>query len=135
MKELHFIFHWENDLLTEKIIGLCFKIHTELGPGFPERIYHNALIILLEEEKLKYETEKEFKVMFHNKSAGKFRCDLVVEEKVITELKSVEGYMPKLFENTLLAYLKATGLQTGLLVNFGGKICLVRRIMNSKQSP
>ena len=114
MKELHFIFHWENDLLKKKIIGLCFKIHTELGPEFSERIYHNALIILLEEEKLKYETEKVFKVMFHNKSAGKFRYDLVVEEKVITELKSVEGYLPKLFENTLLAYLKATGLQTGL---------------------
>lgn len=121
-----------NDLLAEKIIGLCYKVHRELGPGFPERIYHNALIILFEEEKLKYETEKEFKVMFHNKNAGKFRCDLIVEEKVIVELKSVEGYMPKLFENTVVAYLKTTGLQTGLLVNFGGKSCTVRRLMNSK---
>lgn len=126
-----------NDVLTEKIIGLCYQVHRELGPGFPERIYHNALVILFEEEKLKYDTstssvqEKEYKVMFHNKNSGKFRCDLIVEEKVIVELKSVESYMPKLFENTLVAYLKTTSLQTGLLVNFGGKSCTVRRLMNT----
>lgn len=66
------------DLLTEKIIGYCFKIHTELGPGFPEKIYHNALSVLLKDEKVVFETEKEFDVFFSKKKVGKFRCDLVI---------------------------------------------------------
>lgn len=53
---------YEKDLLTEKIIGYCFKIHNELGPGFLEKIYHNALIALLKEENISFDTEKEFDV-------------------------------------------------------------------------
>jgi GxxExxY protein len=124
---------YENDLLTEKIIGLCFKIHSELGPGFPERIYQNALKILLDEENIHYKLEKEYEVIFHNRKAGKFRCDLIIEQKVIVELKSVESYMPKLFENQVLAYMKVTGIKTGLLINFGGKSCNVRRLSLSPQ--
>ena len=54
---------YEKDLLSEKIIGYCFKIHTELGPGFPEKIYHNALIVVLKDKKINFETEKEFDVL------------------------------------------------------------------------
>ena len=80
-----------NDILTEKIIGCCFKVHSELGPGFNETIYHNALCLSFAKEKLNYETEKEFIVSFLGKKAGKFRVDLVVENKVIVELKSVSA--------------------------------------------
>ena len=59
--------NYEKDLLTEKIIGYCFKIHNELGPGFLEKIYHNALIVHLEEEKVNFDTEKEFDVFFSKK--------------------------------------------------------------------
>ncbi len=54
---------YEKDLLSEKIIGYCFKIHTALGPGFPEKIYHNALIVVLKDKKINFETEKEFDVL------------------------------------------------------------------------
>ena len=120
--------NYEKDFLSERIIGYCFKVHNELGPGFPEKIYHNALIVLLKDEKVSFETEKEFDVYFNNKKVGKFRCDLVIEEKLIVELKSVEGYMPKIFTSQLLSYLKATKIKTGLLINFGNKSCDVKRL-------
>jgi GxxExxY protein len=60
----------EKDILTEKIIGCCFKIHNELGPGFLERIYHNALIIALTEMGLKYETEKDLNYILVIKELG-----------------------------------------------------------------
>jgi len=118
----------ERDRLTEKIIGLCFKVHNEIGAGFTEKIYHNAFIILLEEEKVKYESEKEFNVIFHNKKVGKFRCDLIVENKVIIEFKAIDGYLPKIFQYQLLSYLKAAKIKTGLLINFGNKSCEIKRL-------
>ncbi|MFI5222094.1 MAG: GxxExxY protein [Bacteroidia bacterium] len=118
----------EKDLLTEKIIGLCFKIHTEIGPGFIEKIYHNALIVLLEEEKINFETEKYFDVKFRNKKIGKFRCDLLIENKVIVELKAINGFLPKIFDLQFLSYLKASKIKTGLQINFGNKSCEVKRL-------
>ena len=80
------------------------------------------------EKELKWESEKIFEVYFHGKRVGIFKCDLIVEEKVIIELKSVTGFMPVLFRNQLIAYLKASQIKTGLLVNFGNKSCEVKRI-------
>ena len=120
----------QNDILTEKTIGLCFEVHNKLGPGFPERVYHNALIILLEKHKIPYESEKQFLVHFEGKKVGEFRCDLVVQNELIIELKAVEGNMPKLFSDKLIAYLKASELSRGLLVNFGNASCVVKRVSN-----
>jgi len=119
----------EKDALTEKIISCCFKVHSELGPGFNEKIYHNALGLALEETGLKYETEKEFSVLFDGKKVGAFRLDLIVQNKVIVEIKAVMGNMPEVFRYQLLSYLKASGLQTGLLINFGDKSCYVKRFV------
>ncbi len=118
----------ESDPLTEKIIGCCFKVHTELGAGFLEKIYHNSLIIALKEEGIKIETEKEFEVFFNKQKVGKFRCDLLIEKKVIVELKAIDGYLPKIFQYQLLSYLKASATKTGLLINFGNKSCEVKRL-------
>jgi len=116
------------DPLTERIIACCYKVHNELGPGFPERIYHNALKIVIKEDGLTYESEKEFDVHFKDLKIGKFRCDLVVEEKVIVEIKAVTGNLPILFHLQLLSYLKASKIKTGLLINFGNKSCQVKRL-------
>lgn len=116
------------DPLTERIIACCFTVHNELGPGFPERIYHNAIKIAIKEDGLKFESEKEFEVLFKNRKIGKFRCDLVVEDKVIVEIKSVADKMPILFHYQLLSYLKASKIKTGLLVNFGNKSCEIKRL-------
>jgi GxxExxY protein len=119
----------ERDPLTGKIIEACYNIHTELGPGFVERIYMNALKIALEKRKLKFTAETEFVVRYAEQPIGKFRADLLVENKVIVELKAVEGKMPKIFESQIISYLKASDIKVGLLVNFGNRSCEVRRLM------
>ena len=119
---------YENHELTQTIIGCCYKVHTYLGPGFLENIYVNALKIKLQQAGLKFEIEKEYIVLFEDQIIGKFRCDLVVAEKIIVELKSLTGYQPKLFQNQLISYLKASKIKTGLLINFGNTSCEVKRI-------
>lgn len=116
------------DELTRKIIGCCFEVHNTLGPGFLEKIYVNALKIKLQQKGLKFEAEKEFIVEFENVIIGRFRCDLLVEGKVIVELKSVTGYQPKLFQNQLISYLRASKIKTGLLINFGNTSCEIKRL-------
>ena len=119
----------QRDKLTERISGCCFKVHTELGPGFNERIYHNALKVLFDQEGLQYRTEKEFEVFYLNKIVGSFRADLVVENEVIVEIKSLAGNIPTLFEYQLLSYLKASELHLGLLINFGNRSCQIKRVV------
>ena len=117
------------DPLTERIIACAYKVHSELGPGFNEGIYHNALKIALEEDGLRFQTEKSFYVSFHGKKVGRLRLDLVIEDKVVIEVKALTGNIPTLFELQVLSYLKASGYKVGLLINFGNKSCQVRRLM------
>lgn len=119
---------YEKDSLTQTIIGCCYEVHNQLGPGFLEKIYANALKIKLQQAGLNYFSEQEFNVVFESQIIGKFRCDLVVEGKVVVELKSVTGYQPKLFQNQLISYLKASKIKTGLLINFDNTSCEVKRI-------
>ena len=115
------------DPLTEKIIACCFRVHNELGPGFAEKIYHKALMITFENAGLTYEAEKTFDVFFQEKKGGAFRLDLLVEGKVIVELKALTGNVPEVFKYQVLSYLKASGLHVGLLINFGNKSCHIKR--------
>jgi GxxExxY protein len=85
-------------------------------------------MIALTEAGLKFEKEKRFELQFMNKNIGKFRCDLLVEERVIVELKSVTGNLPILFNHQLISYLGASKVKTGLLINFGNKSCQIKRI-------
>lgn len=120
--------NFEHDELTQRIIGCCYKVHSTLGPGFIEKIYAKALQNQLIKESLSFVCEKEFNVFFDGELVGKFRCDVFVENKVIVELKSVTGFIPKLFQNQLLSYLKASNVKTGLLINFGNSSCEVKRL-------
>jgi GxxExxY protein len=117
------------DPLTEKIIGSAYKVHSELGPGFNEGIYHNALKIALEENELKYQTEKSFNISFQGKHVGRLKLDLIVEDKVVVEVKALTGNIPTVFELQVLSFLKASGYKVGLLINFGNQSCQVRRLM------
>lgn len=81
--------------------------------------------------KIGYEAEKEFSVIFEGSKVGKFRVDFLVENTVILELKAIEGRLPKIFETQVLSYLKAANLSVGLPVNFGNRRCEVRRLMIS----
>jgi len=119
----------KRDPLTEKIIGCAYKVHSELGPGFSEKVYHNALKIALDKAGLNYSTEKQYKIKYANQKVGSPRLDLIVEESIIVEVKALTGYMPKIFEAQVLSYLKITGCNPGLLINFGNTSCQIRRLM------
>ena len=119
----------DKDLLTEQIINCCFKVHNELGPGFKERIYHNALNLFLDKEGLKYETEKAFEVNIKGEKVGNLKLDLIIENKVVVELKAIVGYIPEVFKYQILSYLKVSKLNVGLLINFGNKSCQVKRFI------
>jgi len=121
----------ESDL-TQKIIGIAMKIHLEIGPGFQERIYHQAMIIALDKEGLLVESEKEFDIYFEGTRVGTFRADLIIENKVIVELKAVVGEMPKIFQTQIISYLKASNIEIGLLINFNNQSLEVKRLANYK---
>ena len=118
------------DILTERIIASCFKVHNELGPGLVEKIYQRSLIYALKEDRLKVEGEKEFDVHFSSIKVGSLRVDLIVENKVIVEIKALSGNIPDIFRYQLLSYLKVSGLKVGLLVNFGNINCRIKRLVN-----
>ena len=113
--------------LTEKIIKCFYAVYDELGAGFLESVYVKALIIELENIGLKVNFEKEIKVNYKGTIIGKFRADLVVEDKVIIEIKAISALNSQ-HEAQLLNYLKATGIRIGLIVNFGSKLEFKRRI-------
>jgi len=119
--------------LTYKIIGILFKVHTNLGCGFTEKIYQRAIELELKREGLSYEIEKEIDIKYNGKVIGKHRLDLVVEDKVIIELKAVER-LPKIFREQLISQLKASPYEVGLLVNFGTPKMEYLRIVKSKRS-
>ncbi|MGB2630442.1 MAG: GxxExxY protein [Candidatus Omnitrophota bacterium] len=124
----------EENKITEKIIGLCFEVHKILGPGFPEKIYQNALEMLFEREGLKFQSEKQYDVIFKDEKIGLFKVDFLIEDAVIIEIKSITGRIPKVFEAQLISYLKASDKKAGLLVNFGDISCVIRRLNNTRSS-
>lgn len=117
--------------LTYKIIGILFKVHRSLGCGFPEKIYQRAIEAELKKENIPYITQKEFKVKYEGEEIGHFRLDLVIDNKVILELKAVER-LPKVFREQLISQLKAAPYEVGLLVNFGAPKLEYIRIVRSK---
>ena len=104
--------------ITEKILKAAFEVSKELGSGFLESVYKNAMVIALRAKGLKVETERSISVMFRGQQVGQFYADLFVEDKVIVELKAVSALAPEHSAQTI-NYLKATGIEVGLLVNFG----------------
>ena len=103
--------------LTGTIMQCCFEVMKELGPGFLERIYKNALLIAMKQKELQVEVEQPFEVIFRDKVIGRYSADLVVEHTVIVELKCCENLIRE-HQAQLFNYLKASGLPVGLLVNF-----------------
>jgi GxxExxY protein len=104
--------------LTEKIIGVCFDVSNELGSGFLESVYRKALSLGLEEQGLRVQSEVPLKVMFCGHVVGNFYADLIVEDRIVLEIKAVTFLSPD-FEAQLVNYLRATGCKVGLLINFG----------------
>jgi len=116
--------------LTEKIIGCAYRIYNHFGFGFFESVYEKALIIELNANNIKVESQKPIEVFYQNQSVGHFIADLIVEDKIIIELKSIQQ-LNKVHEVQLVNYLVATGIETGLLINFGEEKVEVKRKIKS----
>jgi GxxExxY protein len=107
--------------LTEKIIGCAIEVHRQLGPGLLESTYEAALAIELENDGLLFERQVIFPVIYKGRKIGEYRLDLLVEKAVVVEIKSVERF-DRVFEAQILTYLRVTGAQVGLLVNFNSRL-------------
>jgi len=116
--------------ITEKILKGFYEVYNELGRGFLESVYENALTLLLKEYGLSVKTQEELNVRFHGQLVGVFRADMIVEGKVLLELKAVRS-LDTVHEAQLLNYLKATGIEIGLLLNFGNTPEFKRRVFNT----
>jgi GxxExxY protein len=104
--------------LTGTILEACFEVANELGHGFLESIYAKALGIVLRQKGLSVQSEIHLQVMFRGQPVGEFCADLLVEKQVLVELKAVRALLPE-HQAQVINYLKATGIEVGLLVNFG----------------
>jgi len=116
--------------LTQKIIGCAYEVHRELGPGFLEKVYETALSHELRGAGLKCEVQTAIPVRYKGIPVGDYFADLLVEGVVIVELKAAQALDPT-HEAQLLHYLKATGVEVGLLLNFGRRSVQVKRMVRT----
>jgi len=118
------------DDITYQINGAAFEVNKILGSGFLEKVYENALFHELQAKGLKVERQVPIKVIYKGCLAGEYVADIVVQDKVIVELKAVENISSR-HEAQLLNYLKATGFKVGLLINFKHpKVEIKRLVLN-----
>jgi GxxExxY protein len=116
--------------LTGQIIEAAYKVHNTLGFGFLENVYQNALSIELGKLGIQHEKERTIKVYYDDDIVGDYKADIVVEKKVILELKSVKE-LHQAHEAQLNNYLKATGIEVGLLINFGKSVEIKRKVFDN----
>lgn len=117
---MHSVISLKHAELTEKIIGIFFDVYNELGHGFLESVYQNALCIALRGASLKAQCQLPIEVWFRGHQIGDFKADIVVHDKVLLELKAARN-IDVAHEKQLLNYLRATRIEVGLLLNFGMK--------------
>lgn len=112
-----------------KIVDACMEVHKELGSGFLEAVYHEALMIELNKKNIPFETNVRLKVNYKNQVLQKvYYADIICYDKIIVELKAMDGLVPEHYAQ-VINYLKATGYQLGLLVNFGTKSLQYKRLI------
>lgn len=114
--------------LTNRILKACYTVHNELGCGFLEKVYQEALEVQLSEMDIAFEREKRLPITYHGKVLKcDYIADFVVDNKVIIELKAVTEMSP-IFEVQTINYLRATGIKVGLLINFGIRQLQIKRL-------
>ena len=123
-----------DDELSQRVIGCAFEVSNTLGAGFVEKVYEKALCVELEKTGLGYICQKHVQVKYRNILVGEFIADIVVEDKLLLELKALSTLCRE-HEAQLINYLKATGLSVGLLLNFGRpKLGIKRMIWNHNET-
>jgi GxxExxY protein len=116
------------DQLTYAINGAVFEVNRILGSGFLEKVYENALLVELKQNGIKAQTQAPIKVTYKEAVVGDYIADILVDDRVIVELKTVER-IERIHEAQLLNYLKATGIKVGLLVNFKNAKAEIKRLV------
>ena len=124
--------HLLHNELTSLILKTYYEVYNELGYGFLEKVYQNALLIELKNKDLEVTPNKKIKVYYKGENVGDYYADIIVNDTVILELKATE-YIVEVFENQLLNYLKGTDCEIGLLLNFGKKPEFRRKIYENKR--
>jgi GxxExxY protein len=114
--------------ITYAINGAVFEVNRVLGSGFLEKVYENALLLELRKRGLKAECQVPISVAYKGDTVGEYYADVVVEDQVILEIKAIDR-LQKVHEAQLLNYLKATGMQVGLLVNFRHPKAEIKRMV------
>ena len=107
----------ETEDIVERVIGAAIEVHRHLGPGYLESIYHKAMCVELAERQLAFEVEKRVSLEYKGRQLAYHKLDLIVEQRVIVEVKAV-AQLEEIHGAQLVAYLRATGLRAGLLMNF-----------------
>lgn len=115
--------------LTDKIIELAIRVHKKLGPGFIESVYEKAIAFELRKCGISFTKQAVIKVYYEDIPLGNQRLDFIVEDKIIIELKAVSE-LNSIHHAQMISYLKATGKQVGLLLNFAKPVLEIKRIMN-----
>ena len=115
--------------LTDRIIGAAYAVQRELGCGFLEKVYENALLVELRRRGLLSETQTPIPVRYKGVPVGNYFADVIVEGKVIVEIKTVES-LAQIHYSQVLHYLRATGIKVGLLLNFATPRVEVKRFVN-----
>lgn len=113
--------------LTQSILGCCFEVINELGSGFLEKVYKNALAIAMKQKGLNVSVEKSFEIIFRDHNVGKYIADIIVENLIVVELKCCKVLLSE-HQGQVINYLKASGLPIGLLVNFGSQELEYKRL-------
>ena len=118
--------------LVDTILKHFYRIYNELGYGFLERVYQNALYFALLDEGLKCETEKPIQVYFDGRVVGDYRADILVENCIILELKATEEFNTS-FDSQLINYLTATDIEVGYVLNFGKRPKYSRKVFSNSR--
>ena len=116
--------------LTEKIIRIFYRVYNTLGYGFLEKIYENAIMIEFRREDIPAVAQSSIKVLYKNELVGEYYADILVDDKVIVEIKATKTLVLE-HEAQLLNYLKATDIEVGLLLNFGPKPQIKRKVFDN----
>jgi GxxExxY protein len=119
--------------LTGDIIGAAMEVHNQLGPGFLESVYDEALAVELTQRKIRFERQKELPVFYKQELIKKFVCDFLVDGRVIVEVKAIKA-LGEIDRMQLTSYLKASGVEIGLLLNFAEKSLDFKRVIFSKDN-
>lgn len=121
---------YKHSELTGEVIKAAQNVHNTLGHGFLEKVYHNAMILELRKAGFTVASERPIRIHYDGQLIGEYYADIVVDDKVILEIKALQTISP-VHETQLVNYLKATGIDVGLLLNFGTSLDVKRKVFET----